>query len=112
MIFTSFDYAIFLIILFVVYWIAGRKEIQNPILLIASYTFYGWITPWFCILLASSSIADYFVGRGMERYPQKKKMFLVFSIVSNLTFLGFFKYFNFFIENVQAALASINVNPD
>ena len=112
MIFTSFDFVFFILILFVLYWAIGRKEIQNVLLLLASYLFYGWVTPWFCILLASSSIADYFIGLGMKRYPDRKKEFLIFSLIVNLGFLSFFKYFNFFSENVHAALTTLGLHPE
>ncbi len=124
MIFTSFDFVFFLIMLYAIYWIAGRKKIQNPILLVAGYIFYGWITPWFCILLFISSMIDYFIGRGMRAIEEtgttklkvgafsiSKKGLLVLSLISNLTFLGFFKYFNFFVENVASALSSIGFHP-
>src|SRR5436189_3900010 len=99
MIFTSFDYVFFLLILYALYWISGRRSIQNPLLLVAGYIFYGWITPWFCILLFISSMIDYFIGRGMRTIDEggkvgsiSKKGLLILSLVMNLTFLGFFKY--------------------
>ena len=109
---TIFDFVYFLVLLYVLYWAIRRKDIQNILLLLASYLFYGWVTPWFCILLASSSVTDYFIGLGMKNYPNRKRQFLIFSLIVNLGFLGFFKYFNFFIENFQAALASLNIHAD
>jgi alginate O-acetyltransferase complex protein AlgI len=112
MLFTSFDYVCFLIILLVVYWALPGHRTQNIFLLIASYLFYGWVTPWFCMLLASSSIIDFLIGLGMHRYPERKRQLLIFSLVSNLSFLGFFKYFNFFIENASDALMSFGFSPN
>ena len=112
MIFTSFYYACFLIILFALYWVIVPKRFQNILLLLASYLFYGWVTPWFCILLASSSVVDYFIGLGIQRYPLRKKQVLIFSLINNLGFLGIFKYFNFFAENFHAALTSLGFHPN
>jgi len=104
MAFTSFSFCIFIFVILILYWNSKDKRIQNIILLLGSYLFYGFIHPWFCILLASSTVVDYFCGLAMKRYPDKKKRFLIISLCSNLGMLGFFKYFNFFIENVDALL--------
>lgn len=113
MLFNSFDYLIFLSVIFVSYWLVRVKNAQNLILLVASYFFYGYIHPWFCILIAFSTIVDYLCGLGMVRLAQFKKWFLVFSLLANLGMLGTFKYFNFFAENIQLLLtgAGLNVNP-
>ena len=102
MVFTSYTYIIFLTAIFILYWVSGRKAIQNVILLAGSYIFYGYIHPWFCILIAASTIVDYFCGLGMGRFPDKKKVLLIVSLVMNLGMLGVFKYFNFFAANFQA----------
>ena len=110
MIFTSYTYILFLAAIFFLYWVSGKKTIQNCILLIGSYIFYGYIHPWFCILIAASTIVDYFCGLGMVRFPSKKKLLLTVSLVANLGMLGVFKYFNFFSENVQALLMELGLN--
>jgi alginate O-acetyltransferase complex protein AlgI len=110
--FISIDYACFLIIVIVLYWTLASHNIQNIFLLLVSYLFYGWITPWFCILLATSSIIDYFIGLAMQRYPMAKKKFLIVSLITNLGILSVFKYFNFFIENVHASLSSLGFHPN
>jgi D-alanyl-lipoteichoic acid acyltransferase DltB (MBOAT superfamily) len=110
MIFTSYTYIIFLAAIFILYWISGRKIIQNIILLVGSYIFYGYIHPWFCILIAASTIVDYFCGLGMGRFPDKKKLLLVVSLISNLGMLGVFKYFNFFAANFQAFFLKLGMD--
>lgn len=111
MLFTSYQYAVFLVTLFVLYWSIGNRKTQNILLLFASYLFYGWFTPWFCILLLSSSIMDYCIGLWMQCYLLRKKQLLILSLTTNLGILGIFKYFNFFAENVSVALTAIGFHP-
>lgn len=80
------------------------------LLLIGSYVFYGFIHPWFCLLIATSTVIDYFCGLGMVRFPQRRKLMLILSLACNLSMLGFFKYFNFFARNVQQIASSIGLN--
>lgn len=100
MIFTSLNFIIFFVIVFIIYWLTAKKQYQNIILLISSYIFYGWIHPWFCILIAVSTITDYYAGQAIYNKPSQKKLFLIISVLVNLGMLGFFKYFNFFTENI------------
>ena len=102
MIFTSIDFLLFLAIAFAFCWIVRSKRAVNAFLLVASYVFYGYVHPWFCILLAASTVVDFLCGLGMAARPGRKKQFLVISMISNLGILGAFKYFNFFAENVYA----------
>lgn len=106
MLFTSLDYLAFIIIVFSAYWLIRNKTLQNLLLLVSSYIFYGYVHPWFCILIALSTIVDYFCGLAIEKYPEYKKLFLVISLTCNLGMLGVFKYFNFFAENFYS-LATI-----
>lgn len=107
MVFTSISYIFFFCIVFSVYWLLRKKTFQNLFLLIASYIFYGFVHPWFCTLIAASTFLDYFCALAMDRYKHKKKVFLLLSCVVNLLFLGFFKYFNFFSENLSILFSSI-----
>jgi alginate O-acetyltransferase complex protein AlgI len=100
--FTSFDYIVFLTLIFSAYWLIGRKKIQNLMLVAASYIFYGYVHPWFCILLAVSTVMDFACGLAISHWPHRKKLFLVLSLLVSLSLLGFFKYFNFFTDNVVA----------
>ncbi|MCP4709019.1 MAG: MBOAT family protein [Planctomycetes bacterium] len=110
MVFTSIDYLIFLTGVFALYWLIRVKSAQNLILLTASYIFYGYIHHWFCILIAISTLTDYFCGLGMTKFPHRKKLLLIFSLLVNLGMLGTFKYFNFFAENFQALTTQIGLN--
>jgi D-alanyl-lipoteichoic acid acyltransferase DltB (MBOAT superfamily) len=107
-IFHSLDFVIFFVAIVAAYWLLPRSA-QNVLLLVASYFFYGYVHPWFLILIAASTIVDYFAARGMEVWPAYRKQFVWLSIASNFGMLGFFKYFNFFVENVHAALNGLGI---
>ncbi len=112
MIFHSLDFVVFFVVVVAIYWRLPTGG-QNVLLLVSSYVFYGYVHPWFLILIASSTIVDYLSARAMERWPDRRGWFMAVSIVSNFGMLGFFKYFNFFADNVQAALAvfGLHVSP-
>lgn len=103
MLFNSVDFAIFLPIVFILYWFVTNKNLksQNFLLVVASYVFYGWWDWRFLSLILFSTIVDYTVGWKLkdEASPTKRKALLWTSILVNLGFLGFFKYYNFFLEN-------------
>ena len=113
MIFTSFHFVLFLAVVYAVYWLIPRRAVQNIILLLSSFIFYGWVHPWFCLLLATSTTVDFFSGSAMKRWPGRKRSFLMVSLACNLGLLGVFKYFNFFAESVHASLAwcGLETNP-
>jgi alginate O-acetyltransferase complex protein AlgI len=104
-IFHSLDFVGFFILVTAVYWLLPLRG-QNVLLLVASYVFYGWVHPWFLILIAISTVMDYALALAIEARPDRRRTLLWASIGSNLGVLGFFKYFNFFIENVHAVLAA------
>ena len=109
MLFTSLDFAIFLPVVFVLYWFGTNKnlKLQNGLIVLASYVFYGWWDWRFLSLILFSSLVDYVVGRSLEKEEdeRKRKVLLVTSLVVNLGFLGFFKYFNFFLDNFTTAFS-------
>jgi D-alanyl-lipoteichoic acid acyltransferase DltB (MBOAT superfamily) len=108
-IFHSLDFIVFFVGFVAVYWMLPQRP-QNVLLLAGSYFFYGYVHPWFLALIATSTIVDYFAARGMEAYPARRKQFLWLSVISNFGMLGFFKYFNFFVENVHAVLAAAGID--
>ena len=109
MIFHSLDFVIFFVAVVAAYWALPHRG-QNILLLFASYFFYGYVHPWFLILIAASTTIDYLSARGMERWPSRRRAFLWMSIISNFGMLGFFKYFNFFVENVGAVLTAAGIH--
>jgi len=104
MLFNSIDFAIFFPIVFIIYWFITNKnlKIQNLFIVIASYVFYGWWDYRFLGLILFSTITDYVIGIGLSKtnIQSKRKALLWISIIVNLGFLGFFKYSNFFIDNL------------
>ncbi|MRH99172.1 MBOAT family protein [Kriegella sp. EG-1] len=103
MIFNSIDFAIFLPIVFSLYWFVFDKNLkyQNIVIVIASYLFYGWWDWRFLALIFVSSLIDFSVGIKLEKEngKGKRKILLWLSVIVNLGLLGFFKYYNFFLEN-------------
>lgn len=109
MLFNSIDFAIFLPIVFILYWFVTNKDLrlQNLLIVTASYVFYGWWDWRFLSLILFSTIVDYSVGRKLqnEKNQAKRKILLWTSILVNLGFLGFFKYYNFFLDNFISAFS-------
>lgn len=109
MIFNSIDFALFLPIVFILYWWVAdlNLRVQNLLVVLASYFFYGWWDWRFLSLILFSTIVDYSIGIGLlkAKGQKKRKLLLWTSILVNLGFLGFFKYYNFFLDNFIAAFS-------
>jgi alginate O-acetyltransferase complex protein AlgI len=106
--FNSIDFAIFLPIVFVLYWFVFRSlRAQNLLIVVASYLFYGWWDWRFLSLLLFSTVVDYYVGIGLNKRenPTNRKLLLCLSLFTNLGLLGVFKYYNFFIDNFNEAFS-------
>tara|TARA_R110002074_G_scaffold393022_1_gene579156 strand:+ start:9260 stop:10693 length:1434 start_codon:yes stop_codon:yes gene_type:complete len=103
MFFNSIAFLLFLPTVFIIYWFLLKRNLkaQNILLLIASYFFYGWWDYRFLILIALSTVIDYVVGLKLqdETVDKKRKYLLALSLIFNLGMLGFFKYYNFFIDS-------------
>ncbi|MDU4324223.1 MAG: MBOAT family O-acyltransferase [Clostridium celatum] len=96
----------FLPIAMVLYFLTPNK-FKNLTLLGVSLAFYSWGEPKYFLIMLASIFVDYLVSRGIEKYRKNKKisiMFLLISILFNLGMLFFFKYFNFFLENINNIL--------
>ena len=106
MLFNSFTFFAFLSIVFVLYWFVCNRnlQLQNLFLVVVSYIFYGWWDWRFLFLIAFSSIWAWWLGILDERFEKGRKLRLVLSFVVNLSILGFFKYFNFFVDQGAALL--------
>lgn len=109
MLFNSLDFAIFLPIVFILYWFVFFKNLrfQNFLVVLASYIFYGWWDWRFLSLILFSTIIDFHIGKslGHENDKLKRKGLLWISIIVNLGILGFFKYYNFFLDNFKSAFS-------
>jgi alginate O-acetyltransferase complex protein AlgI len=109
MLFNSLDFAIFLPIVFVLYWFVTNKnlKLQNFLIVVASYLFYGWWDWRFLSLILFSTVLDYSIGLALQKQTNevKRKWLIRGSVLVNLSFLGFFKYFNFFLDSFVHAFS-------
>lgn len=103
MLFNSLEFAIFLPIVFLLYWLIPARYIRgrNFVLLVASLVFYGWWDWRFLFLLLFSACVDFFIGIQLShaKLPRTRKLFISLSLFVNLGALGFFKYYNFFLDS-------------
>ncbi|MGL2967523.1 MBOAT family O-acyltransferase [Flavobacterium sp. XGLA_31] len=108
MFFNSFHFAIFLPIVFILYWFVGHKSKinQNYILILASYYFYSCWDWRFLFLLVFSTLLDYVSAMKIEqsKTPAERKMWLWLCVSINIGFLGVFKYYNFFATSFAELL--------
>lgn len=111
MLFNSIEFLLFLPTVFLLYWyvFARSLRLQNVLILVSSYVFYGWWDYRFLLLIFLSTVVDYFIGQGIvhtESKPKKRSL-LYLSMIFNLGVLGFFKYYNFFVDSWVDLLASV-----
>ncbi|MEO7083846.1 MAG: MBOAT family O-acyltransferase [Gemmatimonadaceae bacterium] len=113
MLFNSSIFTVFLAIVLFGHWALVSRRSRNLFLLGASYAFYGWWDWRFLALLIGTSTIDFFVGVGIHdsQNDRTRKALVWLSCCTNLATLIFFKYFNFFSENLRVALESAGVHP-
>jgi len=104
MLFNSIEFAIFLPVVFLLYWFVFNRNLrlQNLFVVVASYVFYGWWDWRFLLLIAFTSLCSYGSGLLIEKFrdtPRKAKTINVLNIVINLLILGVFKYYDFFVTS-------------
>ena len=116
MLFNSIEFLFFLPTVFALYWFVFNKNhtVQNILLIISGYVFYGWWDWRFLLLLILSSTVDFIVGISLGKVKEelKRKLILTISISFNIGLLGFFKYFNFFAESFASLMAQIGLHAD
>ncbi|MFM9006523.1 MAG: MBOAT family O-acyltransferase, partial [Flavobacteriales bacterium] len=115
MLFNSFEFLLFLPVVFVLYWFVFQRtlRIQNLLVLVASYFFYGWWSWQFMGLLMLSTTLDFAYGFWVASpNKQKAKLFLWLSIINNLGILGVFKYYNFFATQFQEGFGLLGLHID
>ena len=102
MLFSSIPFLYyFLPAVMVIYFIVPRF-LKNGVLLAFSLLFYGWGEPKYLFLMIGSILAYFFCGLAMERWPKRKKFWMVLSVVLGAVLMGIFKYADFFIDSVNA----------
>lgn len=113
MLFNSFDFVVFFVIVYLFYLFSNHKY-QNILLLIASYVFYGWWDWRFLGLLFITTVIDYYCGLKIYNSSNQsnRKRFLFFSVTTHLIILGFFKYFNFFTDSFQNLTGAFGISLD
>lgn len=115
MLFNSFEFAVFMPLVFALYWGLARwgTRPQNALLLVASYLFYGWWDWRFLSLIFLSSLLDFALGLAIDRSdaPTRRRALMWTSVGVNLGILGVFKYYNFFADALTQALRPLGVEP-
>ncbi|PKP20624.1 MAG: membrane-bound O-acyltransferase family protein [Bacteroidetes bacterium HGW-Bacteroidetes-19] len=118
MLFNSYEFALFLPIVFVLYWFVFQKnlKLQNLFILAVSYLFYGWWDWKFLILIALTSVCSWGSGVLVQHFDKeenskfnKRKWITAANLILNLGILGFFKYYNFFITNFIELFSSMGI---
>ena len=116
MLFNTLNYAIFLPIVFIMYWFVMNKsyKLQNILLLVSSYFFYACWDWRFLFLLVFSTLLDYYTGLKMSSSENQKmkKFWFWLSVSINLGFLGVFKYYNFFSSSFASAISHFGLHVD
>nr|WP_026753217.1 MBOAT family O-acyltransferase [Sediminibacter sp. Hel_I_10] len=114
MLFNSLDFALFLPVVFLLYWFVTDRSLrwQNLLIVCASYVFYAWWDYRFLGLIVLSTLVDYLVAKQLAKEVtiKRRKLWLGISLLFNLGLLGFFKYYNFFIESWIGAWDTLGVH--
>ncbi|MBR4135680.1 MAG: MBOAT family protein [Bacteroidales bacterium] len=101
---------LFLAVFLVIYHLTPARW-KNLVLLLASLAFYAWGAPKFIFILLGSLILNFYIVRNMSQQTQHRKVGLVLSLLLNLGLLAYFKYANFFVDNLNHLLAAVNLKP-
>ena len=116
MLFNSFEFLLFLPIVFLLYWFVFRgRQWRNLLVVVASYVFYGWWDWRFLLLIALTSFFSFASGLLMEHYEgcrSRQRAVSAANIIVNLGILGVFKYYNFFVSNLDALLSTMGFHMD
>ena len=112
MLFCSREYLLFFLAVFVLYWIIPWHRSRVSLLLAASFAFYASWNRWLAVLICASTLMDYLIARGLERYHGRgtRRFLLGASLAANLGMLGYFKYANFFLGSIQQTLNAMGTS--
>lgn len=107
MVFSSFTFLfIFLPLVLLTYFLAKKRQYRNVVLLVFSLIFYAWGEPVYVLLMLLSIIVNYFIALKIERRKKGKKKWMIIDVIFNLGIIGFFKYGNFMIQNINSIFHS------
>lgn len=105
MLFNSFEFLIFLPIVFLLYWFVFKgRQAQNMFIVVASYVFYGWWAYRFLVLIFITTLLSYLSGILIEKYRGKAKWICGTNIAINIGILCYYKYVNFFADNLETLI--------
>src|SRR5213078_1211554 len=112
MLFNSLTFVVFFVVVVTLYWSIKSWQARKNLLVVASYIFYGAWNPPFAALLFGTTAMDFWLGRqmGKARDQHARRRWLVASVCMNLSMLGFFKYGNFLLQNLQWLLALLGTS--
>ena len=112
MLFNSLTFAVFFAGVLTIFWSLKSWETRKSFLMVASYVFYGTWNPPFAALLFATTALDFYLGARMGNAiePRARRVWLVISLLVNLSMLGFFKYGNFLLQNFEALVGLLGVN--
>jgi len=114
MVFTSIAFVVFFLVFFVLYWSCNKNlRLQNILILVGSYIFYGWWDYRFLLWMFISSTIDFIIGYKLYESKDKnyRKILMGIALTTNLGMLFYFKYFNFFIDSFGVVLISLGMDP-
>jgi len=105
LLFSSIPFLYYFLPCVLILYILSPKKLKNSVLLLASLFFYAWGEPMYVVLMVAAILIGYIFGLLIEKYQDRKvsKLFMILSVIANLSFLIFFKYADFFIDNFNAA---------
>ena len=111
MLFDTPIFFVFLLIVVALYWAIKDRRKQNVLLLVSSYFFYGWWDWRFLGLILISTVVDFICARRIARSDNHahRKLLLSISVALNVVFLGFFKYFDFFVGSAASTLEALGI---
>lgn len=99
MLFSTMTFVFMFLPIILVLYLAAKKELHNPILLISSIIFYAWGEPKYLAIMLLTILINWLGAIGVDKFKNHKKLVLALTIIANLGFLIYFKYFNFLIDN-------------
>lgn len=106
MLFSSMTFIYFFLPIVLLLYLITKKELHNPILLVASIIFYAWGEPKYLAIMLLTILLNFFGAIAVDKYKTHKRLFLLLTILTNLGFLIYFKYFNFLIDNFNSLFHS------
>lgn len=110
--FTTLAFWFFFAGVFALYWFARNKHWQNIILTVASYLFYGSVEPWLAFMLGVSTLIDFILAKRMSENKSRGRLFMSLSLLLNLAVLAFFKYYNFFSDDLARIASTLGIQTD